>query len=145
MITLFHGTSSKRGSKICGNDRYKREGFRVSDCNSFFFAEDIETAKFFAIEKAGDAAAMALNNGNPEMVPKNICVIEFLISPEIAGELGLAVQHRKVLGEHTGMAFPDIHGGTGFERVLEGIDKVSAFNQAFSEGKIQHRRLRFDR
>lgn len=145
MTILYHGTSSKRGSKICGNNLHSREGFRVTGYDCVFFAEDIETAKFFAIEKAGDAVATALNNGNPAMLPKNICVIEFHLTPEIAAALGLADQHRKVLGEHTGMAFPDIHGGTGFERILEGINNINAFNQAFVGGNIEHRRLRFDR
>jgi hypothetical protein len=145
LLTLFHGTSSKRGSKICGNDVNPREGFRTSTYDCVFFAEDVETAKYFAIEKAGDAAATALNNGNPGMLPKNICVIEFKLSVELASELGLSDQRRRVLGEHTGMAFPDVHGGTGFERILEGIEKISAFNTAFAKGEVQHRRLRFDR
>lgn len=135
MITLYHGTSSKRGSKICGNEIHSREGFRASN-ECVFFAEDVETAKFFAVEKAGDAAATAVNTGNGQMLPRNVCVIEFKLPPELATALLLADDGRTVLGEATGMAFPDIEGGTGFERCLVGVEKIAAFNQAFQEGAM---------
>lgn len=79
------------------------------------------------------------------MVPKNICVIEFDIPAELAVALGIADGDRLPIGEHSGMAFPDIDNGSGFERILIGPERIEEFNRAFSEGRIQHRRLRFGR
>jgi RHS repeat-associated protein len=43
---LYHGTSSNRASKIVGNQYYQAQGFK----GKTFFAEDYNTAKYFAFE-----------------------------------------------------------------------------------------------
>lgn len=143
LITLYHGTSSKRGSRICGNERSIRQGFKFSLNDCVYFAEDIPTAKFFASEKASDAAATQIESGNPDMLPKNICIIEFKIPKELSITLEVSDADRLPLGQHTGMAFPDIANGGGFERILIGEVNVKKFNEAFIDGHIQHRRLKY--
>lgn len=145
MITLYHGTSSKRASKIVGNDKHVQQGFKVQDYDCIFLAEDLATARFFAAERVVEAEAYAMNMNNLETPPKNISVIEFQIPIEVATELGLSDADRKPLGVFTGMAFPDIAQGSGFERILESNQRIAKFNELLASKIIQHRRLRFDR
>lgn len=113
------------------------------DC--IFFAEDINTARFFATEKLADATAFAVNARNLETPPKNMSVIEFKIPLQVAINLEISDGHRRLLGEYTGMVFPDIAYGTGFERILIGSERIIAFNGLLASKEISQRRLRFDR
>jgi hypothetical protein len=143
LITLYHGTSSKRGSRICGNGVSAKQGFKGAHC--VYLAEDIPTARFFAVEKASDAVAKQIEMGNGDMAPSNICVIEFSIPSDLAAELQIEERSRSPLGVHSGMAFADISDGSGYERVLDGEERIAAFNAALIDGRIKHRRLRFDK
>lgn len=142
MIILYHGTSSKRASKIVGNNISQQQGFKITDRDSIFLAEDLHTARFFATEKVLDAISEAVNTGNPDS-PKYVTVIEFAIPTSVANELEIADCHRKLLGEFTDMTFPDIFDGTGFERILIGESNISAFNKSLACGDIKYKRLKF--
>jgi hypothetical protein len=145
MVRLYHGTSSKRASKIVGNVKYQQEGFKYDKYDCVFFAEELETAKFFGGEKALDAAATAHATGNEGFTPKRYTVIEFTMTDDVAEGLRISEGYRKPLGEYTGMSFPDIFGGTGHERILAGVELIVEFNRLLSGGKITARRLAFGR
>ena len=145
MLKLFHGTSSKRASKIVGNDSHTQEGFRTGDQECVFLAEDAPTARFFASQRTSDESALQHEMGNPDMAPKNLTVIEFTMSLEVANELGLSTDDRRLLGEFSGMPFPDLANSTGHERILVGNQKIAAFNAKLASGEISARREKVQR
>ncbi len=145
MIKLFHGTTSKRASKIVGNDSHAQEGFRLGTQDVVFFAEDGPTAEFFAGQRTSDESALQHDAGNGHMAPKNLTVIEFTVPLELANALGLSHTERRLLGEFSGMPFPDLANSTGYERMLVSNEKISEFNAKLASGEISARRRRIVR
>jgi hypothetical protein len=121
-VTLFHGSSSNRASKIV------KRGFRE---NATFFAEDLSTAAHFAKYDAGALRQVG-------MAPKSFTVIEFKMRRSVYESL---MMNRGPIGEDLGLAFTDIAGGTGFERILS-ASGVRSFNELMKSGAIATRRLR---
>jgi RHS repeat-associated protein len=125
-ITLYHGTTSNRASKIVGSQYQKARGFRPTG-GSVFFAEDMATARHYAdVARTSTGASSAT-------------IMELKIPRSLAEETGL--MNRSVIGADLGLPFEDIPGGTGFERVLP-KDQLQIFNQALLGGTVETRRLR---
>ncbi len=78
VVTLFHGTSSNRASKIIGNELCNAGGFR----SEAFLAEDFATAEHFAVASLRDY----LPGQTP---PKSFTVLAFRVPRELADNLGL--------------------------------------------------------
>jgi hypothetical protein len=145
MIRIYHGTTSKKASKIVGNEIHKREGFRAGPDGRVYFAEDVATARFFATGRAAEADVVAAQFENPNGKPKFITVVELEIEDELASEFGLGHEDRLPLGEATGQHFPDVAGGSGFERMISHEEDLQNLNAAMASGKISVRRLKYPR
>jgi len=130
-VTLYHGTSSNRASKIVGNQFYETQGFKKQPV---FFAEDYPTAEYFAYEKM---AARDVPN-----IPKSATVIEFKLSESLANDVGLGANNRRIIGQDNYLPFPDIPGGSGYERITLNSSDLEKFNNALKSGNIQVRRLK---
>jgi RHS repeat-associated protein len=125
-VTLYHGTSSSRSSKIVGNSLKPKRGFR----GDTFFAEDFVTAEWFANESV-------VKYGYGQTLPKSFSVIEFRIPAKLAADLGLL--KRSIIGQATELRFVDIAGSSGFERILTSKN-LARFNNALRKGEILVRR-----
>jgi hypothetical protein len=114
LVTLFHGTTGNVASKIIKN------GFRAGDDGTVFFAEDFPTAEHFARETAAGRGAGSRT------------VLSVKVPAEVANAL-----ERGTIGEHRGLRFVDVPGGSGYERILTG--DTGAFNASIHS--IRHTRI----
>jgi hypothetical protein len=130
-VTLYHGTTSNRASKIVGNLFYETQGFKKTPT---FLAEDFNTAEYFGITKLADSTS-------PNQA-KSVSVIEFKIPKQLATELGIGSENRRIIGALEDLFTPDIAGGTGYERVLNSVTNLQVFNQALKTKTISVRRMR---
>lgn len=122
-LIVYHGTTSNRASKIV------KQGFRPrGNHRDVFFAEDLETAKYFALDKAGDTGA------------RQITVIRMEIPRALAEELGLTQRH--LMGARTGLIVPDVPGSR-MERILESF-RIPQFNELLKSREIEVTRLHWD-
>ncbi|WP_181790316.1 RHS repeat-associated core domain-containing protein [Myxococcus llanfairpwllgwyngyllgogerychwyrndrobwllllantysiliogogogochensis] len=130
-ITLFHGTTGNRAAKIMGSLLYKARGFRAGTKGAVFFAEERATAEFFANQ--------APRNHTNDILAKSRSLIEIKIPEELAKKFGIDELNREPIGAAMDLEFPDISGGSGFERILS-KDLLDEFNQAIESGEIILRR-----
>jgi hypothetical protein len=128
LVTVFHGTTSNRASKITGSAFYDARGFRPGVDSAVYFAEDFATAHHFALEAAASTGA------------KRATVLKLTMPRSVAGQSGLL--YRRPLGQYRGAPQIDIPGGTGHERVLSGRGSIDLFNASMEQGVVGVQRLR---
>jgi hypothetical protein len=123
VVRRYHGTSSNKASKIV------QGGFKPGPDGVVFFAEDAQTAEFFAVTTKTPPGSD---------VPRSFTVIEFTIPRNLAEDLGLL--NRTLIGSYRDA--PMIQPGVSpYEVILYEAD-IHAFNQALDDGLIIARRLR---